>query len=77
MQDYVVVVVGAMETPEGKRCDTVQSPVVVILAHSSMPASGSHTPFCSFVESLAFADHLGKTIVLVIGIPPRSPRSTE
>jgi hypothetical protein len=75
MQDYLVVVVGAMETPEGKRCDTVQSPVVVVLALSSMPASGAHTPFCSLVESLAFADHLGKAVVLEVGIPPRSPRS--
>jgi hypothetical protein len=75
MQDYLVVVVGAMETPEGKRCDTVQSPVVVVLALSSTPASGAHTPFCRFVESLAFADHLGKAVVLEVGIPPRSPRS--
>ena len=74
MQDYLVVVVGAME---GKRCDTVQSPVVVVLALSSMPVSGAHTPLCSFVESLAFADKLGKAIVLEVGIPPRSLRSAE
>ena len=77
MQDYLMVVVGAMETPEGKRCDTVQSPVVVVLALSSMPASGAHTPFCRFVESLAFADQLGKAMVLEVGFPPRSPRSAE